>query len=134
MKEKINIMIMIFTRVVTAIFLIASIYIALFFGYERALAIKDIWAIMLIGLFSAICYLPFLFEINYSKTAMIILQIVYFVTINVVTLFAGYLCHWFTLKNPINLLSFEAVVICVYALVMILSYKIDSTSAKKMNK
>ena len=134
MKEIINIMIKIFTRVVTAIFLIASIYITFFFGTERVVASTDIWAIMLIGFVSAVCYLPFLLEINYSKIALVILQIVYFLIINAVTLVTGASRGWFTFKNPVNTISFEAVIICVYVIVMIVSYIIDSDSAKKMNQ
>ena len=134
MKEKINIMLMIFTRVVTAIFLIASIYITFFFGNERVMASTDIWAIMFIGFVSAVCYLPFLLEINYSKIAMVILQVIYFLIINAVTLITGAFRGWFTFKNPVNAISFEAVIICVYVIVMIVSYIIDSDSAKKMNQ
>lgn len=127
-------MISIFTRVVTAIFLIASIYIALFSGAQQVLSIKDIWAVMLIGAVSAVFYLPFLLDVNYSKTLMVIMQLVYFLVINAVTLCTGYLRSWFSLKSPLNVLSFEVVVISVYAIVMIVSYKIDSASAKKMNE
>ena len=134
MKEKINIMLMIFTRVVTAIFLIASIYITYFFGSTRVFGSSDIWAIMFIGLVSAVCYIPFLLEINYSKILMVILQIGYFLIINAVTLITGALRGWFTFKNPVNAISFEAVIICVYAIIMIVSYLIDSDSAKKMNQ
>ena len=134
MKEKINILINIFTRVVTTIFLIVTIYEALFIGRDVTFKLMDIWGIMLIGLLCAICYLPLLSEKNYSKAAMIILQAVYFVVINATTLATGFLLHWFNFKNPLAVLSFELIIIFVYITVMIVFYKIDYNSAKEMNK
>ena len=134
MKEKINILINIFTRVVTTIFLIVTIYEALFIGMDVTFRIIDVWGIMLIGLLCAICYLPLLSEKNYSKATMIILQAGYFVVINATTLATGFLLHWFNFKNPLAMLSFELIIIFVYITVMIVFYKSDYNSAKEMNK
>lgn len=134
MKEKINILINIFTRVVTTIFLIVTIYEAIFIGMDVTFKIMDIWGIMFIGLLCAICYLPLLSEKNYSKTIMIIFQVIYFVIINAATLVTGFLLHWFNFKSPVAVLSFELIIIFVYIIVMVISYKIDSDSAKEMNK
>ena len=134
MKEKMNILINIFTRVVTTIFLIVTIYEALFIDINLTFRIIDIWGIMLIGLLCSICYLPLLSEKNYSKAAMIILQAVYFIVINATTLITGFLLHWFNFKNPLAVFSFELIIIFVYIIVMVISYKIDSDSAKEMNK
>lgn len=134
MKEKINILINIFTRVVTTIFLIVTIYEALFIGMDVTFKIMDIWGIMFIGLLCAICYLPLLSEKNYSKTVMIILQVIYFLIINAATLVTGFLLHWFNFKSPLAVLSFELIIIFVYITVMIVFYKIDYNSAKEMNK
>ena len=134
MKEKINILINIFTRVVTTIFLFASVYEALFVGLGVTFTVIDVWAIMLIGLLCAVCYLPMLSDKVYSKGIMILLQIVYAVIINAVTLATGFLLHWFNFKKPVAVLSFELIIIFVYVTVMVFSYKIDSDSAKEMNK
>jgi len=134
MKEKINILIQIFTRVVTAIFLIASIYITIFNGTEQVLSVKDIWAIMIIAAASALFYIPLLSEKSFSKPVMFTLQILYFLAVNITTLITAAIRGWFSLQNPATLASFELVVISVYALVMFISYKIDSASAKEMNK
>ncbi|MCR4630409.1 MAG: DUF3021 family protein, partial [Treponema sp.] len=134
LKEKINILINIFTRVVTTIFLIVTIYEALFIGMDVTFKLMDIWGIMLIGLLCAICYLPLLSEKNYSKVTMIILQAGYFVVINATTLATGFLLHWFNFKNPLAVLSFELIIIFVYITVMMVFYKIDYNSAKEMNK
>ena len=134
MKDKINILINIFTRVVTTIFLIVTIYEALFVDINLTFRIIDIWGIMLIGLLCAICYLPLLSEKNYSKAAMIILQALYFIVINATTLITGFLLRWFNLKSPLAVFSFELIIIFVYITVMIVFYKIDYNSAKEMNK
>ena len=134
MKDKINILVNIFTRVVTTIFLIVTIYDALFVDINLTFRIIDIWGIMLIGLLCAICYLPMLSEKNYSKGVMIILQVAYFVIINTATLMTGFLLHWFNFKSPVAILSFEVIIIFVYITVMIVFYKIDYNSAKEMNK
>ena len=134
MKEKITAILEIFTRVVTAIFFFATLYEALFVSMEVTFKIIDIWGIMLIGILCGICYLPMLSEKNYSKRTMIILQIAYFIIINAATLVTGFLLRWFNFKNPIAVLSFEVVIILVYLTVMLISYKIDAVSAKKMNK
>ena len=134
MKEKMNILINIFTRVVTTIFLIVTIYEALFIDMSVTFRIIDIWGIMLIGLICGICYIPLLSEKNYSKAAMIILQALYFIVINATTLITGFLLHWFNFKSPLAVFSFELIIIFVYITVMIVFYKIDYNSAKEMNK
>ena len=134
MKEKIDWMIQIFTRVVTTIFLIASVYEAIFVGMDVAFRIIDLWGIMLIGVLCAVGYLPMLSEKEYSKITMIILQVAYFVIINAATLTTGFMLKWFNFKNPVAVFSFEIVIILVYVTVMMISYKIDSDSAKKMNE
>ena len=127
-------MINIFTRVVTTIFLFATVYEAIFVGLGVTFTVIDVWAIMFIGLLCAVCYLPMLSDKVYSKGIMILLQIVYAVIINAVTLATGFLLHWFNFKNPVAVLSFELIIIFVYVTVMVFSYKIDSDSAKEMNK
>ena len=134
MKDKINLLLQIFTRVVTAIFFFASVYEAIFVGMDVTFKIVDVWGIMLIAVLCAVCYLPMLSEKEYSKVTMIILQVVYFVFINAATLATGFFLHWFNFKNPVAVFSFEIVIILVYVTVMVVSYKIDSDSAKEMNK
>ena len=134
MKEKIIMLLEIFTRVVTAIFFFASLYEAIFVGLDVAFNILDVWGIMLIGVLCAVCYLPMLSEKDYSKRTMIFLQVAYFIIINAATLATGLFLHWFNFKNPVAVFSFEVVIILVYVTVMVVSYKIDTVSAKKMNE
>ena len=134
MKEQINTLISIFTRVVSAIFVFTSIYLACFVGFSATFKLKDILFILLIGLISAVCYLPMLGDRTFSKAQMLALQIGYFLVINTVVLVTGYFLTWFCFEDKLSFIAFESVIIAVYLIVMFVSYKVDSGSAEKMNK
>ena len=134
MKEEINILISIFTRVVSAIFVFTSIYLACFVGLSATFKLYDIIFILLIGLVSAVCYIPMLGDKNFSKAKMLALQIIYFLVINTVTLVTGYFLTWFCFEDKISFIAFEGVIIVVYLIVMLIFYKLDSGAADKMNK
>lgn len=134
MKEQINTLISIFTRVVSAIFVFTSIYLACFVGFSATFKLKDILFILLIGLISAVCYLPMLGDRTFSKAQMLALQIGYFLVINTVVLVTGYFLTWFCFEDKASFIAFEGVIIAVYLIVMFVSYKVDSGSAEKMNK
>ncbi|MBQ4498135.1 MAG: DUF3021 family protein [Spirochaetaceae bacterium] len=134
MKEQINTLISIFTRVVSAIFVFTSIYLACFVGFSATFKLKDILFILLIGLISAVCYLPMLGDRTFSKAQMLALQIGYFLVINTVVLVTGYFLTWFCFEDKLSFIAFEGVIIAVYLIVMFVSYKVDSGSAEKMNK
>lgn len=132
--EKIQILIKIFTRVVTAILLISSVYIYFFWGNEKIWSLVDILCLLLIALASALCILPFLSKKEHSKNMTLLFNILYFLQVNIISLLIGFLRQWFSLENIISLFYFELVIILVYALVMFISYKIDNYEAKKMNE
>ncbi len=134
MKEKIAFIINIFTRVCTAIFLLATIYTTIFFGAGSHFRMSDIWCILLIGAVSALCYIPFLANVEYSKRTMILMQIGYFLVINACVLAIGFKMEWFSAQNTKTVIGFETIIILVYVLVSVLSYKIESDAANKMNK
>lgn len=132
--EKIQILIKIFTRVVTAILLISSVYIYFFWGNEKIWSLVDILCLLLIALASALCILPFLSKKEHSKNMTLLFNILYFLQVNIISLLIGFLRQWFSLENIISLFYFELVIILVYALVMFINYKIDNYEAKKMNE
>lgn len=134
MKEKINILISIFTRVVSAIFIFTSIYLACFVGLSATFKLYDIIFILLIGLISAVCYLPFLSDRTFSKKKMLVMQIIYFLVINTVVLITGYYLTWFCFEEKLSFIAFEGVIVAVYLIVMLVFYKLDSGVADKMNK
>lgn len=132
--EKIQILIKIFTRVVTAILLISSVYIYFFWGNEKIWSLVDILCLLLIALASALCILPFLSKKEHSKNMTLLFNILYFLQVNIISLLIGFLRQWFSLENIVSLFYFELVIILVYALVMFINYKIDNYEAKKMNE
>ena len=134
MKEEINILISIFTRVVTAIFVFTTIYLACFVGLSAKFGLLDIIFILLIGLISAVCYMPMLGDKNFSKAKMLAMQIGYFLVINTVVLVTGYFLTWFCFEDKISFIAFEGVIVAVYLIVMFVSYKVDSGAADRMNK
>ena len=134
LKEKINFLITLFTRVVTAIMLIDSAMLLLSFGTKAKLSVIDLLCIMLIGIICTVFYIPFLREKEFSKGIWIIMKISYFLSVNIITLFTGYTLEWFCFSQVKSFCVFEAVVAGVYILVNFFFYKIDSSMADKMNK
>lgn len=134
MKELINSLISIFTRVVTSIFIFTSIYLIAFVGFSAKFDIFDILFILLIGLISAVCYIPFLVDKSISKTKMLIMEIVYFLIINTIVLIIGNYSGWFCFTQIASFLAFEGVIVAVYAFVLFISYKVDSNTADQLNK
>ena len=134
MKEEINILISIFTRVVSAIFVFTSIYLACFVGLSAKFGLLDIIFILLIGLISAVCYIPMLGDKTFSKAKMLAMQIGYFLVINTVVLVTGYFLTWFCFEDKVSFIAFEGVIVAVYLIVMLIFYKLDSGAADRMNK
>ena len=132
-KEKIQIMINIHTRVVTGVFLFLCVYLFWLPG-NASIAIRDVLGIQIIGLISAVGNLPLLTEKELSKTRMITYNICYFLLINVSVLVMAYLFHWANFKNVSHILAIEAMVIATYSLVKFIFYRIDSNEANKINE
>lgn len=132
-KEKLQLMIKIHTRVVTGIFLFMCIYF-FWVSTDAALRIKDVFGVQLIGLISAVAYLPLMTDRELSKTKMIIFNIVYCLTINASVMVIGFLLNWFNLSNKATFIGGELMFVSVYALMMFIAYKIDNSEAKKMNQ
>ncbi len=134
MRGKISILISIFSKVVTAIFLFTSIHHVILYGLTTVFRIQDILFILLIGFLSALLYLPFLFENNFSKGMMIILQAAYFIAINAIVLFIGFKQNWIRFSSSSSIIGLELIIIAVYVITMLVSYKIDFNTAEKMNQ
>lgn len=132
-KEKIQISINIYTRVVCGIFLLNCLYLIWLPG-NPSLKISDIIGIQLIGLISAIANIPFLIEKEYSKVALGILNVAYFLVVNISVLVLGYLMGWFSFRIKGSLIGVEIMIIAVYALTKGIFYIIDFNSASKLTK
>lgn len=134
MKEKISELIKVFTRVVTTIFIIASVYLYIFWGTQKVFSVIDIFGILIIGFVSAICIIPFMSEKEYSKKALLALNILYFLELNIASLVIGFILKWFCFEVISSVVLFELVIIAVYVIVSVINYKIDLNEANEMNK
>ena len=88
----------------------------------------------MIGFTSVLYLIPFYSQKERSKKALFILQIIYFLEINITSLIIGFWREWFSTQNIISVIFYEAVIIFVYTVVMIVSYKMDDSKAKEMNE
>lgn len=134
MKEKISELIKVFTRVVTTIFIIASVYLYIFWGTQKVFSVIDIFGILIIGFVSAICIIPFMSEKEYSKKGLLALNILYFLELNIASLVIGFILKWFCFEVISSVVLFELVIIAVYVIVSVINYKIDLNEANEMNK
>ncbi len=134
MKEKIKFLITLFTRVLTAIIIFDSIMLLISSGTKAYLSVSDLICLILISLLCAIFYIPFLADKDFSKRQWIIMNICYFLAVNITTLVFGYLMHWFSFSKISSFIALEAVIICAYSLVMFFFYKLDMNTADKMNE
>lgn len=132
-KDKIRIMINIYTRVVSCIFLMISVYVLFLFG-SSTIRLYDVVGVNLIGLISAIAFLPLMPDKELSKRKMIIMNAVYFLVINISVFIIGYFLHWFYFKYVQSFITIEIMIIAVYVLTMFISYKVDSNEASKINE
>lgn len=132
-KDKIRHMLNIHTRVVTGVFFFNCFYLFWLPG-DASIRIIDILGIQVIGLISALAYLPFSVEKEYSKVAMVILNFVHFLIINATVFAMGLWLGWFSFKYKGSVIAIELMVIAVYAITTIISYTIDCNDAAKLNK
>ena len=134
MREKLNTLILLFTRFATSIFLIDSIVLLTVKGREAKLLATDILVILALALVCALLYILLLSDRYLSKKKMFLLQLLYFIIIDALVVFTGYLLCWFSFKYLPSFLAFEGVIIAAVAITIIYSYRADSITAKKMNK
>lgn len=132
-KEKIQEIIKIHTRVVTGVFLFMCLYL-LWLPGDIKIRIIDILGVQIIGIISGIAYIPLITEKELSKTKMLSFNIIYCISINITVLLCGFFLKWFTFRNIPSVVGIEIIFIAVYTTMMIISYKIDNSQANKINK
>lgn len=132
MREKLNTLILIFTRFSTVIFLIDSIALLAFKGNKAGLYATDILVILALALVCAALYLLLLNDKKTSKTKMLLLQLLYFAIINTLVLFVGNFLNWFSFCHVKTFVVFEGVIISVIVITIVYSYKSDAATAKRM--
>ena len=135
-SEMLSIMINICTRVVTLIFLVATIFIKLrFFGEntDAKWSTNDIWGVLLIGIVSGVLFGLFYIKKNISKRMVVLLQVIYFLILNCILLFTGLYLGWFV-KKASSLIIMEVMFVLIYFSVTLLLYIFDFNEAKKINQ
>ena len=134
MKEKIKFLVTLFTRIVTCVLIFDVILLFIVKGKDSSLSIVDIIGIMFVALMCSVLYLPLLTDKTFSKRMMIFLNVAYFVIVNAITLLVGLFLNWFKFTNIVSFCALEGVIVATYVLVMILFYKVDVSTADKMNE
>ena len=133
-KEMISIMINICTRVVTLVFMIATVFILIFSDDKNIRwSITDIWGVLLIGIVSGAGFGIFYIKKNMSNRLLLLLKAIYFFMINAVLFFVAIKLGWMQ-KNWPSIALMEVMFIIVYFLVNTLVYLLDFNEAKKINE
>lgn len=134
MRRILETMINTFTRVTSMIIVIEIIYIYFIFGENITLTIRDLLGVVGIGLISAISSILIIMSENKSKPTRLIIQIIYFLIINASVITIGFFLKWFSFQYKESVIAMEFVILLVYAIVMFISYKIDSSDIKGINE
>ena len=133
-NEMFSVMVNICTRVVTLIFIVAPLVMIIMGKAEDIKwALRDIWGVLLIGIVSGLFFGLFYIKKNMSGKQIVLLEILYFLILNVVLLFVGLKLGWFV-KEISSLATMEIMFVVIYFAVTFLVYLFDFNEAKKINK
>ncbi len=133
-KKIIQTLVIIFAQVSTAIFVFSSIYISICFGQDVNLDLSYVWGVLFIAFISSIARIPLLGDREFSKTKMLVANIIYFLFVNILVLVTGYFLEWFYITELKMTIGIEITIIVVYIVTMLIAYKLDSQEAEKMNQ
>lgn len=134
MRNKLNILFTVFTRVCTLSFIFSSLYILIFFGRYSLLNLEYVWGILLIAFVSTIGYIPFLSEKEPSRFFLVFSRALYFILLDTVILFVGYRLRWYYPDEKRTVIGIELAVIAAFVCFCVASYILDSNKANKMNE
>jgi hypothetical protein len=132
-RNMINEMINTFCKITTVIFIACCLRSGFFTKIEEFYSVFDVLSILSIALISVLLTLPFYSQKERSKKTFLLMQIAYYIEVNISTLIIGFLRNWFSFENIKGLLSLEIIITLTYGLVMFLNYIAYSSEAKKMN-
>lgn len=134
--EYLKIVLNFFTKITTAVFFCAMIYIMIFWGVDHEIEIISLGQILFASAACAlgICIHPLDGEKVRSKKGFFFRQLLYYLYVNVVVMTCGYFFQWYYVENRKMVLGMEAVILAVFILVTLAAYLIDYKEAQKMNK
>ena len=132
-ENMLSIMINICTRVVTIIFIIATLIPYLTGDKNQHWSISDIWGVLLIGIFSGLMFGVYYALKKTSKLLTYLFFICYFLVINALVLGFGFKLNWFSTELK-SVLLMEGMFLLVFFLVYVLVYVFDFNQTKKINQ
>lgn len=125
-----------FVKITTGILFVSAVYISVFYGWEEELQVKILWQILALALVCALgsFVLPVGSEREVSKKSMLIRAVIYYVYVNVIVLFCGFLFEWFSFDNLKQVLGMVVAIAFVYLAVGVLSSWLEYREAERMNR
>lgn len=133
-KTKLSLMIDMFTKLATAIFIFSSIYIFIFGGLDSVVSVKYIWGVLVQAFLLSVAFVPFFSDKEMSRKKFLVCNILYFIFADIVVLVSGLFLHWFSLEHPVTIVAMEIVFVLVYVSVYALMYFSSKKSVDKMNQ
>ncbi len=133
-KSKLGLLLDMFAKLSTTIFVFSSIYIAIFNGVRVSLSISYIWGVLALALVLTLVYAPFITEKEVSKKRFLIYNICYFVFADLVVLLFGFLLKWFSFEHPLSIMAMELTFVVVFIVVHLIMYFSAKSTADKMNE
>ncbi len=127
----------IFTKVTTAVSVVAACFIMFFWGKDAEIGVEILWQILGV---SALCtiasfILPWDDETSrISKKEMLIRMILCFCSINAIVLLCGAWFEWFDFGNWKMVVGMEVGIAAVFALITSVGYLVQGRETERMNQ
>ncbi len=133
-KNKILLILNIFTRVTTFVLIGALLDEKILTGKFLGFRGNELWAIILIGAVSAIFYIPLILDFNYPKAVSLLFCTVHFLAVGTVVMVTGYKLDWFNFEQKLSVAMMIFLIILIYIIITFLMFLLDKNVADKMNK
>lgn len=126
-------MINICTRVVTVVFIVATL-VSFFTGNKaQQWSISDIWGVIIIGIISGLVFGLIFIKRNISKFHILFYEFVYFIVINAFVLRIGLKLNWFS-KDFKSVLIMESMFILIFIVVYLMFYRFEYNHKRRIVK
>lgn len=122
-----------FAIITTLIFLFSGIFVAVFWGPNARLGLSYVFAVLILSFVLSVAYSPIELDEKMSRKKRLVLNILFFLLVNVSVAGTGFYLEWFNMENKKMLAGFEFTILTVYAVTMLLTWIHDKQTADKMN-
>lgn len=113
---------------------IAAATFITFLENEAQLSVKILWQIIIVSLATALSTIILCSKNELNKKQFLIRVVINYITINIIVIGCGYLFNWIEIGDTIKLISLIVSIFLVYIFVWAISYKSDTTMAKRINQ